>query len=78
MPDVMKSLPLSKEIKDALCLEQSDGNLAEQHQLCIAFERADWDYIEAFSNRSKITQDDLFSMYNESVAWADTMKPTFI
>jgi EAL and modified HD-GYP domain-containing signal transduction protein len=77
MPEIMKSLPFSEEIKAVLCQQNTKGLFAQQHQLCIAFERADWKTIDKLANENSIEQPELFSMYYKSVAWADGMKATF-
>lgn len=77
MPEIMKNLPFSDEFKDVLCQKDTTGKLAQQHQLCIAFERADWDLLNDLAASTKIEQVDLFSMYRESVSWAEGMKSTF-
>jgi EAL and modified HD-GYP domain-containing signal transduction protein len=73
MPEIMKSLPFSDDVKTALCEIHSNTELALQLRICIAFERADWAVIYEMSQKANIPESDLFSMYYESVQWANAM-----
>jgi EAL and modified HD-GYP domain-containing signal transduction protein len=77
MEKIMSSLPFSELIKNVLCNEDEHGLLAKQFQLCIAFETADWTRIDVLSKELQIEQSDMFSMYYQSVQWANAMKSTF-
>jgi EAL and modified HD-GYP domain-containing signal transduction protein len=73
MPEIMKSLPFSDDVKTALCEVHSNTELALQLRICIAFERADWAVIYEMSQKANIPESDLFNMYYESVQWANAM-----
>jgi len=73
MPEIMKSLPFSDDVKTALCEIHSNTELALQLRICIAFERADWAVIYEMSQKANIPEPDLFNMYYESVQWANAM-----
>ncbi|MDR2877875.1 MAG: EAL domain-containing protein [Chromatiales bacterium] len=60
---VLEKLPLSPEINDALL--HHTGNLAQTLNLVLAYERGDWDAIEAFGN-----VDDIADIYLEALTWA--------
>lgn len=74
MVDIMKSLPFSDDVKQALCENHINSKLALQLRICFAFERADWAVIYELSNKVGLKESDLFRMYYASVQWADDMK----
>lgn len=76
MPEIMKSLPFSDEVKKALCEVHTNSQLALQLRICFAFERADWAVIYELSGKAGIPESALFEMYYSSVQWADDMKST--
>jgi len=77
MTDVLKSLPFSKTITDVLCEVDQQGKLARHYQMCKALERANWDVVDVIAKEIGIPIDDVFSMYYESLEWAEAMKSTF-
>ncbi|MGB3724599.1 MAG: EAL domain-containing protein [Glaciecola sp.] len=77
MQQVMKNLPFSEEIKKVLCQQPLKTQLAQQYQTCIAFEHANWADIDTIAKTTDIDVSDLFAMYYQSMAWAETMKATF-
>jgi EAL and modified HD-GYP domain-containing signal transduction protein len=74
MPEIMKNLPFSDDVKTALCEVHSNTDLALQLRICIAFERADWAVIYEMSQKANIPEADLFQMYYDSVHWANAMQ----
>lgn len=77
MPELMQALPFSKEFADVLCQQRTDGKLAQQYSLCIAFEHANWEEIDKLAHATQIDLPTLFSLYYESMQWAHNMKSTF-
>nr|WP_136251481.1 EAL domain-containing protein [Ningiella ruwaisensis] len=77
MPEIMKSMPFSDDVKLALCEIHTDSQLALQLRICFAFERADWAVIYELSQKAGVKESALFEMYYASVKWADDMKSTF-
>jgi EAL and modified HD-GYP domain-containing signal transduction protein len=73
MPEIMKNLPFSDDVKTALCEIHTNTDLALQLRICMAFERADWALIYEMSQKADIPEAELFNMYYESVQWANAM-----
>lgn len=71
---VLEKLPFTEVIKNVLCKKEQEDELAQQYQLCVAFETADWAKIEAFAERINSPMEDLFQMYYQATTWANEMK----
>jgi c-di-GMP-related signal transduction protein len=69
MRDVVPALPLSKEIRDAL-LETKNRERVLLGWL-ENYERGNWDTCDAAANADDLNQQELVSLYLESVAWAE-------
>ncbi|RZQ52997.1 EAL domain-containing protein [Pseudoalteromonas phenolica] len=69
MEGVMKKLPLSNLIKDALV--QKQGILAQYLCLIKAYEQADWELTGEYCERLKFSNDLLPEIYNQSVTWGN-------
>ncbi|WP_395340209.1 EAL and HDOD domain-containing protein [Ningiella sp. W23] len=78
MPDIMRTLPFSEDVKLALCEIHTDSPLALQLRICLAFERADWALIHELGIKADIKESQLFEMYYESVQWANDMKSSLL
>lgn len=72
MSDVMKRLPLSDDLKGALCGNQNI--LKDYLALVQAFEKANWNGIKRLSAKLKVEQRILHSFYNEAIKWGNAMK----
>jgi EAL and modified HD-GYP domain-containing signal transduction protein len=71
---VLEKLPFTEIIKNVLCKKEQEDELAQQYQLCVAFETADWAKIEAFAEKIDSPIEDLFQMYYQATTWANEMK----
>ncbi|TMN93777.1 EAL domain-containing protein [Pseudoalteromonas phenolica] len=69
MEGVMKKLPLSNLIKDALV--QKQGILAQYLGLIKAYEQADWELTGEYCERIKFSNDLLPEIYNQAVTWGN-------
>lgn len=69
LEDVMKKLPLSQEIKDALT--KQEGLLAEYIRLVQEYEKADWNATNADIQSLGIQHDYLPDLYADAVSWAN-------
>ncbi|TMP82900.1 EAL domain-containing protein [Pseudoalteromonas phenolica] len=69
MEGVMKKLPLSNLIKDALV--QKQGILAQYLGLIKAYEQADWELTGEYCERIKFSNDLLPEIYNLAVTWGN-------
>jgi EAL and modified HD-GYP domain-containing signal transduction protein len=74
MEQVLEKLPFSEIITDVLCQRDLDDELAQQFQLCIAFETANWAKIDEFAKLINTSNEELFAMYYEATSWANQMK----
>lgn len=72
MPELMTKLPIDDEVKKALC--EQNGMLRDALTIVTAFEHADWVSVKAFSQKYKIKQYLLHSIFLESMKWAHTFK----
>ena len=69
MEGVMKKLPLSNLIKEALV--QKQGILAQYLGLIKAYEQADWELTVEYCERIKFSNDLLPEIYNQAVTWGN-------
>ncbi|GMM86089.1 EAL and HDOD domain-containing protein [Pseudoalteromonas sp. MTN2-4] len=69
MEGVMKKLPLSNLIKEALV--QKQGILAQYLGLIKAYEQADWEMTGEYCERIKFSNDLLPEIYNQAVTWGN-------
>ncbi len=70
MSSIMQSLPLSKDIKDALV--DHDGSLSECLETSIAFMKGDWDVVFAFTQKYNVQPDYLITSCNNAMQWSAT------
>ncbi|GAA0854526.1 EAL and HDOD domain-containing protein [Aliiglaciecola litoralis] len=71
MNQLMKKLPLSDELKNALCGMKSQ--LRDYLSLARAFEYADWEGVKRHAKGLELDQRLLHSFYNESIKWGASM-----
>ena len=72
MEEILKQLPLGKDITDALIGEENiNRNILE---LVLSYETGSWQKIEALCNNLKIDQADLPSFYYEAITWSDILQ----
>jgi EAL and modified HD-GYP domain-containing signal transduction protein len=72
MEEILKQLPLGKDITDALIGEENiNRNILE---LVLSYETGSWQKIEAQCNKLKIDQADLPSFYYEAITWSDILQ----
>jgi EAL and modified HD-GYP domain-containing signal transduction protein len=69
MEGVMKKLPLSNMIKEALV--QKQGMLAQYLGLIKAYEQADWELTGEYCERIRFSSDLLPEIYNQAVSWGN-------
>lgn len=71
MADLMNKIPISDELKSALCGMQN--NLLNYLALARAFENGDWRRVKLLSQKIELDQRTLHSFYNESIKWGKAM-----
>ena len=71
MDDLMEKLPLSEELKAALCGMQS--SLRDYLGLARAFENAHWENVKRITAKLNLQQQMVHSFYNESIKWGTSM-----
>ncbi|MFQ3236247.1 MAG: EAL and modified HD-GYP domain-containing signal transduction protein [Paraglaciecola sp.] len=71
MQDLMAKLPLNEELSAALCGQ--NNHLYEYIALIRAFEYGHWKNIAQASAELEISQDVLFSIYEQAIVWGGTM-----
>jgi c-di-GMP-related signal transduction protein len=70
MEDIMQSLPLSKNIKQALLEEK--GDLADYLKTVTSYESANWETFSSIISKININEKKLPEFYQEAVGWADS------
>ena len=70
MEDIMQSLPLSKNIKQALLEEK--GDLADYLKLVCSYESANWETFSSIISKVNVDEKKLPQFYQEAVSWADS------
>lgn len=70
MEDIMQSLPLSKNIKQALLEER--GNLGDYLKLVSSYESANWEIFSSIISNINVNEKKLPEFYQEAVSWADS------
>ena len=65
---VMKQLPLSDEIKDALI--NGDGILAQYLELTLAYEKGDWEQESLLGKKLQLSEKEVPATYAEALTWA--------
>lgn len=70
MKDIMQTLPLSKNIKQALLEEK--GNLADYLKLVSCYESADWETLSSIISKINIDEKKIPEYYQDAVSWADS------
>ncbi|MGW8325553.1 MAG: EAL and HDOD domain-containing protein, partial [Desulfobacterales bacterium] len=70
MEDIMQSLPLSKNIKQALLEEK--GGLADYLKLVSSYESANWETFSSIISNINVDEKKLPEFYQEAVSWADS------
>jgi len=71
MENIMKKLPLSKEIKDAFL--HNTGELKDYLNLAICYETGDWKGIPEATAKLGINDEELPKCYMDSLNWADSL-----
>ncbi|MFT4927473.1 MAG: EAL and modified HD-GYP domain-containing signal transduction protein [Phenylobacterium sp.] len=67
MAAIMESLPLSKEIKEALV--DRDGSLAECLDVTVAFMAGEWETVFAFTSKYEVPPQYLITSCNNAMLW---------
>jgi c-di-GMP-related signal transduction protein len=70
MEDIMQTLPLSRNIKQALLEE--DGDLADYLKLVTSYEAANWETFSLIISKIKIDEKKIPEFYQDAVSWADS------
>ena len=70
MVDIMQTLPLSKNIKQALLEE--DGNLADYLKLVSSYDSANWEAFSSIISKININEKKIPEFYQDAVNWADS------
>jgi c-di-GMP-related signal transduction protein len=70
MEDIMQTLPLSKNIKQALLEEK--GDLADYLKLVSSYESANWETFSSIISKININEKKIPEFYQEAVNWADS------
>ena len=70
MEDIMQSLPLSKNIKQALLEEK--GDLADYLKLVSSYESANWETFSSIISNINVDEKKFPEFYQEAVSWADS------
>ncbi|NCU16430.1 EAL and HDOD domain-containing protein [Pallidibacillus pasinlerensis] len=68
MEEILKELPLQKEITAALL--GNDNHFREVLNIIIAIEHADWDNLNELEQKFEIENENIFSIYMEAIRWA--------
>lgn len=72
MEKILSQLPLSKDIKDALC--GGAGDIAEFLKFALKFEECDWEYIRNASANIHIAEDKVPDMYAQACEWSNNLE----
>lgn len=72
MGDILKELPLSRDIKNAL-LDYS-GTMGDVLRFAMSYEKGDWEDIFAVSSRIKLDEEIIPGLYFDTVTWANALK----
>lgn len=72
MENLMENLPLSEDLKGALCGEQN--NLMVYLELSKTFESANWLRTRKLAKTIKVEQKMLHGIYNQAVVWSNAMR----
>jgi EAL and modified HD-GYP domain-containing signal transduction protein len=70
MEDIMQTLPLSKNIKQALLEEK--GDLADYLKLVSSYESANWETFSSIISKINIDEKKFPEFYQDAVNWADS------
>jgi c-di-GMP phosphodiesterase len=66
----MKSLPLSKNIKQALI--ETKGELVDYLRFVSYYETANWDQCSLINSKMHVDEDKIPEFYQDAVNWADS------
>jgi c-di-GMP-related signal transduction protein len=69
MEDIMITLPLSKNIKQALL--EKKGDLADYLNLVSSYESANWETFSSILSKIKVDEKKIPEFYQDAVSWAD-------
>ena len=70
MENIMKSLPLSKNIKQALI--EAKGELVDYLRFVSYYETANWDQCSLINSKMRVDEDKIPEFYQDAVNWADS------
>lgn len=70
MENIMKSLPLSKNIKQALI--EAKGELVDYLKFVSYYETANWDQCSLINSKIRVDEDKISEFYQDAVNWADS------
>jgi EAL and modified HD-GYP domain-containing signal transduction protein len=70
MENIMKNLPLSKNIK--LSLIESTGELVDYLRFVSFYETANWDQCALINSRICVDENKIPEFYQDAVNWADS------
>lgn len=71
LKEILTDIPISKEIKKAILLE--DGSYTDIYRLVLAYEKGDWQNAELLCEKLNIDQSNVFEIYCSAVKVADTL-----
>ncbi|RZB36415.1 MAG: hypothetical protein SRB2_02240 [Desulfobacteraceae bacterium Eth-SRB2] len=70
MGNIMKNLPLSKNIKQALI--EAKGELVDYLRFVSFYETANWDQCSLINSKMRVDEDKIPEFYQDAVNWADS------
>ena len=70
MENIMQTLPLSKNIKQALLEEK--GDLADYLKLVSSYESANWETFSSIISKINVSEKKIPEIYQDAVKWADS------
>lgn len=68
MRDLVRTLPVSDDVKDALCGEKN--HLRGPIDCSLAYEKADWEELAEQTDRLSLTDVEMGNLYHEALQWA--------
>jgi c-di-GMP-related signal transduction protein len=70
MENIMKNLPLSKNIKEALI--EAKGEIVDYLKFVSYYETANWDQCSLINSKMRVDEDKIPEFYQDAVNWADS------
>jgi EAL and modified HD-GYP domain-containing signal transduction protein len=72
MDDILKELPLSRDIKNALL--GCSGTMGDVLRFAMSYEKGDWEHIFSISSRIKLDEEIIPGLYFDTITWANALK----